>query len=214
MSTVEEMTVHKALAELKIIGSRIEQSINNGIFCVANKHSNEKINGLKLENAKKVMIGNYDKASDIIKRRNAIKRAVVLSNAKTTVTIADREYTVAEAIEMKNHGIEYEELLLGELRRQYTFAKNTLEKENGQALSDRADKFVIDMYGSKEGKTSAVDFEKARKDFIASNSFDLIDPINIKEKIDVLEEYISNFKTEVDAALSVSNAITEIVVEY
>lgn len=214
MSTVEKMTIHKALAELKIIGNRIEQSIDNGVFCVANKHSNEKINGLKIENVKKDMIGSYDKASDLIKRRNAIKRAVVLSNAKTIVTIADKEYTVAEAIEMKNHGIEYEDLFLDELRGQYGRAKNTIEKENGQSLSDRADKFVVDMYGSKEGKTSAVDFEKARKDFITSNSYDLIDPINIKEKIDALEEYISNFKTEIDAALSVSNAITEITVEY
>ena len=70
------------------------------------------------------------------------------------------------------------------------------------------------MYGSKEGKTNTADFEKAKKDFITANSYDLVDPLGIKKKIDKLEEYISNFKTEVDAALSVSNAITEITVEY
>ena len=116
MSTVEKMSVHKALAELKIIDSRIERSIDDAQFCVANKHSNEKINGIPVEDAKKLMVGSYDKASDLIKRRNAIKRAVVLSNAKTIVMIADREYTVAEAIEMKNHGIDFEEFLLNEMR--------------------------------------------------------------------------------------------------
>ena len=214
MSTVEKMTVHKALAELKIIDSRIERAIEDAQFCVANKHSNEKINGIPVEDAKKLMIGSYDKASDLIKRRNAIKRAVVLSNAKTIVAIADREYTVAEAIEMKNHGIEFEEMLLREMRCQYADANRIISTENGESLSERADKFVIDMYGSKEGKTITAGFEKVKKDFITANSYDLVDPLDIKKKIDELEDYISNFKTEVDAALSVSNAITEISVEY
>lgn len=214
MSTIEKMSVHKALAELKIIDSRIERSIDDAQFCVANKHSNEKISGIPVEDAKKLMVGSYDKASDLIKRRNAIKRAVVLSNAKTIVTIADREYTVAEAIEMKNHGIEFEELLFHEMKNQYANANRIITAENGEKLSEKADKFVIDMYGSKEGKTNTADFEKAKKDFITANSYDLVDPIGIKKKIDELEEYVSNFKTEVDAALSVSNAITEIAVEY
>lgn len=214
MSTIEKMSVHKALAELKIIGERIDKAIDDAQFCVANKHSNEKINGIPVEDAKKLMVGSYDKASDLIKRRNAIKRAVVFSNAKTIVTIADREYTVAEAIEMKNHGIEFEEMLLREMRSQYADANRTISAENGEKLSERANKFVIDMYGSKEGKTNTADFEKAKKDFITANSYDLVDPLDIKKKIDELEEYVSNFKTEVDAALSVSNAITEITVEY
>ena len=43
--TTEKMTVHKALAELKVIGDRITNAISTGVFCRANKHSNEKING-------------------------------------------------------------------------------------------------------------------------------------------------------------------------
>lgn len=57
MSTIEKMSVHKALAELKIIDSRIERSIDDAQFCVANKHSNEKINGIPVEDAKKLMVG-------------------------------------------------------------------------------------------------------------------------------------------------------------
>lgn len=160
---MKKMSVHKALAELKIIDSRIERSIDDAQFCVANKHSNEKINGIPVEDAKKLMVGSYDKASDLIKRRNAIKRAVVLSNAKTIVTIADREYTVAEAIEMKNHGIEFEEMLLREMRSQYADANRVISAENGEKLSERADKFVIDMYGSKEGKQILLILRKLRK---------------------------------------------------
>lgn len=43
---------------------------------------------------------------------------------------------------------------------------------------------------------------------------ELIDPVNILEKIEALEVEIADFTTEVDSALSVSNALTEITVEY
>ena len=45
MATVEKMTIHKALCELKILDSRINNAISSARFCLANKHSNEKVNG-------------------------------------------------------------------------------------------------------------------------------------------------------------------------
>lgn len=214
MSTVEKMSVHKALAELKIIDSRIEKAIYNGEYCKANKHSNEKIDGRTIKETREYMIGCFDKASDLMKRRNAIKEAVVLSNAITKTPIGDREYTVAEAIWMKNHGMEYYSLLLQELKSQYAQSKAVVERENGKSLSDRADKFVVDMYGTKDQKISNDDMDKARKSFIEANTYDLIDPLDIQKKIDELEAKISEFMAEVDAALSVSNATTEITIEY
>lgn len=110
--TTETITVHKALAELKLLDIRIEKVIAEGVYCVANKHSNDKIGGVPLDDYIKIMQGGYDRATDLINRRKAIKRAVVLSNAVTKVSVAGNEYTVAEAIEMKNHGVEFEKLLL------------------------------------------------------------------------------------------------------
>lgn len=49
MAMVETMTVHKALAELKLLDSRIEKAITENIGCAANKHSNDKINGVPLD---------------------------------------------------------------------------------------------------------------------------------------------------------------------
>lgn len=208
------MTVHKALAELKIMDDRIISAINSGTFCVANKHSNEKIKGVPVDEYKGVMQGYYDKATDLIKRRNAIKRAVVLSNATTKVTINGLEYTVAEAIEMKNHGVEFDEKMLDVLNKQYNKAQSEIRKQNGDDLEKRAEQYVIGIYGSKEGKTNTDDFEKTKKDFITANSYELVDPIKILDKINALEESIASFKAEVDAALSVSNATTEITIEY
>lgn len=214
MATNERMTIHKALAELKLLDSRITFAINNGTYCVANKHSNEKIKGVSVEEYKKIMQSDYDRATDLIKRRNAIKRAVVLSNATTKVKINDVEYTVAEAIEMKNHGVDFDEHMHDVLQRQYLTAQAEILKQNGKELEERAEKYVVGLLGSKEGKTDTNAFENTRKLYMEANTYELIDPINIRNKINALEESINAFKAEVDAALSVSNATTEIEISY
>lgn len=214
MATNERMTIHKALAELKLLDSRITFAINNGTYCVANKHSNDKIKGVSVEEYKTIMQSNYDKASDLIKRRNAIKKAVVLSNASTKVKINDVEYTVAEAIEMKNHGVEFDELMHQELQKQYLKAQAEILKQNGKELEERAEKYVIGAFGAKEGKVNTDDYEKARMQFVKANTYELVDPIGILDKINALEEKINAFKAEVDSTLSVSNAITEIEISY
>ena len=212
--TTETMTIHKGLAELKILDGRIKKEIKSGSYCAANKHSNEKINGISVEDFNKAVQSTYDKVTDLINRRKAIKKAIVLSNAKTTVKIADAEYTVAEAIEMKNHGIEFEKLLLGTMDISYANAKLTVEKQNGKELEERADQYVTAIYGQKDGKTNSADIEKVRKDFLEANSYEIIDPINISEKSEELRNKIDSFMAEVDSALSVSNALTEITIEY
>ena len=158
--------------------------------------------------------GTYDKVTDLINRRKAIKKASVLSNAKTTVKIADTEYTVAEAIEMKNHGIEFETMLINVMDMQYKQAQAEVNRQNGNNLEERADQYVTAIYGPKEGKTATADIEKVRKDFLESNSYEIIDPINIPEKSEELRNKIDSFMAEVDSALSVSNALTEITIEY
>ena len=182
--TTETMTVHKALAELKILDGRIKKEIQNGSYCAANKHSNDKINGIPIDDFKKSVRGTYDKVTDLINRRKAIKKAIVLSNAKTTVKIADVEYTVAEAIEMKNHGIELEALLINAMDKQYQQAQAEVNRQNGNNLEERADQYVTAIYGQKEGKTNSADIDKVRKDFLEANSYEIVDPINVQDKVE------------------------------
>ena len=212
--TNEKMTIHKALAELKIIDARIEKAITETTYCVANKHSNEKIKGVIIGDFNKIVTGGYDKANDLIARRDAIQRAVVLSNAITKVAVSGTDYTVAEAINMKNHGMALKERMLNTMTTQYKQAQAQILKENGADLEKRAEQYVTGLYGSKEGKTNPDDFEKTKQIFIRENTHELVDPLGILEKIDNLEKDISNFKVEVDSALSTSNAITVIEISY
>lgn len=214
MATVETMTVHKALAELKLLDDRIKKAIAEGIYCVANKHSNDKIGGVPLDDYIKIMQGGYDKVTELINRRKAIKRAVVLSNAVTKVSVAGTEYTVAEAIEMKNHGVDFDMLLMNAMQKHYNTAQMQIKKENGKDLEERAEQYVTAIYGQKEGKTNTADIEKVRADFFTANSYELVDPLHVLDKIEDLEKKINDFMAEVDSALSVSNALTEITIEY
>ena len=213
MATVEKMTIHKALCELKILDSRINNAISSARFCLANKHSNEKVNGVTVEEYQETMKASYNKASDLIRRGEAIKRAVVLSNAKTIVKIGGKEYTVAEAIEMNNHGIDLKLQLKNAMKKQYDSAMTTIISKNS-VVDDKATEYVVGLFGQKESKTANEEYEKARKSYIEANTMELIDPVNILEKIEALEVEIADFTTEVDSALSVSNALTEITVEY
>lgn len=212
--TTETMTVHKALAELKLLDSRIEKAIAEGVYCVANKNSNDKIGGVPLDDYIKIMQGGYDKATDLINRRKAIKRAVVLSNAVTKVSVAGDEYTVAEAIEMKNHGVEFDKLLMNTMNTQYRNAQMQIKQENGKDLEQRAEQYVTAIYGQKEGKTNTADIEKVKADFLKSNQYELVDPLHVLDKIEDLEKKINDFMAEVDSTLSVSDALTEITIEY
>lgn len=213
MATVEKMTIHKALCELKILDSRINNAISSARFCLANKHSNEKVNGVTVEEYQETMKASYNKASDLIRRREAIKRAVVLSNAKTIVKIGGKEYTVVEAIEMNNHGIDLKLQLKNAMKKQYDSAMTAIISKNS-VVDDKATEYVVGLFGQKESKTANEEYEKARKSYIEANTMELIDPVNILEKIEALEVEIADFTTEVDSALSVSNALTEITVEY
>lgn len=212
--TTETMTVHKALAELKMLDSRILKEIQNSTFCVANKHSNEKINGVPIDDVKKNIQGCYDRVTDLINRRKAIKRAVVLSNAVTKVAIAGKEYAVAEAIEMKNHGTDFEVKFATAMNIQHKNALLEIKGQNGKDLETRADQYVTALYGNKDSKNISADAEKTRNEFLVNNAYELVDPINIVEKINEISRRTEEFMSEVDAALSVSNALTEITVEY
>lgn len=216
--TNEKMTVHKALAELKIIDDRINNAIVNGTYVVANKHSNTKIHGMTIDDFKTSMKADFQKVSDLIARRNAIKRAVVASNAVTKVNVGDNEYTVAEAIEMKNHGMEFKNTFKNYIARQYTNAKNEFDKNSGEPLERRAENYVLSVIQAQpKDSKMAVDsdaMKSLRAQYIKDNTYDIIDPIGVKDVIEKLDNEISSFITEVDAALSVSNALTVLDIEY
>lgn len=209
----EKMTVHRALAELKTLDDRIHKAIAGAYYCFANKHSNTKVNGVGIDDFVATIQDNYKSVKALINRRNAMKKAVVLSNATTDVEIGGVKYRVAEAIEMKNHGMDNYRTLVNTIARNRAVAQDYIDNHNGATLEKKADDYVVGLYGSKEKATGA-EAEATRKAYIDANTYDFVDPLGIVVIQQNLEDMIANFNAEVDAALSVSNAITEIEFSY
>ena len=211
----EVMTVHKALCELKMLDKRINESIMSAEFCRANKHSNVKIDGGTIAEYEAAAVSKYQSTMDMIVRRDAIKRAVVASNAATEVTIGGNRYTVADAVELRRHGLSYRRTLLQAMTLQLKRVRSTIEQKNGEELTRAADKMVEVYYGRQtDVKAITEEMKATREKFIEDNTYELLDPIRVENRIRELDKEITAFETEVDSALSVSNAVTESTVSY
>lgn len=212
--TTEKMTVHKALSELKILDDRINKASKSVPFVFANKHSNGTVNGVTVSAYSDEIKAAYQSTTDLIARRSAIKQAVMLSNATTNVTIGGVVYTVAEAIEIKNHALPMWRGLLQKMEVDSINARRAAEKNNGDNLESRADAYVKSLYENADMKNLSEEVRKVRTDFIASQTMEVIDPIGIAGEMKKWEDKINAFTVDVDSALSVSNALTEIEVRY
>jgi len=210
--TTETMTIHEALSELKMLDKRTLDKITNAQYCVANRHVNTKINGKTISEFSEDVKAEYQSIMDLIRRRAAIRNAVSLSNASTIITVAGKDYTVAEAIEMKNTGTQLKRNLLTEMTTSFNRATRNVTSEN-EGLNRNADSYISSLFGNKD-KVNAEDINKSRNLYIEQNTMELVDPLNAKEKIEELSASIETFNHEVDSKLSVSNALTTITISY
>lgn len=209
----ETMTIHKALTELKTLDSRISGEIGQQQFVCANKHSNAKIGGEPVADYVSAVRDGYKSVCTLINRRNAIKRAVTRSNAATMVIISGKEYSVAEAIDMKAKGCEYLRTLYDVLTAQLNRAKRKAD-ENNEMVNARADEYIRSIYAGADLKNMGDEIQKAKDAFIAAQTVEIVDPISAASEASKIKDEIDSFLSEVDAALSVSNALTTVEVEY
>ena len=146
----------------------------------------------------------------MIERRADIKSKIIQSNAITKIKLAGKEFTVAEAIDLKS-SINYKRNFLETLDRQYRKCTNEVIK-NDEIVAKNADDYINGLYSDK----NSVDPNKIknlRQDFIEENKLELVDPVGISAYIKELDEFIEEFETNVDFVLSESNATTFIEVE-
>jgi hypothetical protein len=208
-----EMSIQRALAELKLLHSRIERAISDASLIVSYKKSAKKVNNIDTpaEYSAKAE-ASYQSVVDLTERRKRIKSAIVASNANSKVTIAGKEMTVAEAIERKE-SISYEILLLSHMERQYQSALVAVQRAN-DAVQIKLDELLLTTLG-KEGKQKATadEVEAISKPYLEQNQHEVLDVLKLGEKIKALKDSIEQFNSEVDFVLSESNVITRITIE-
>ncbi len=206
----QTITIHRALAELKLIDSKIEKGISE-MKSVAIGQKDKKIGGyLNDEEFAKQAQSGYDSVKDLITRKAQIKKAIVESNSKTTVKIGEKEFTVSDAITQKNI-IEQKKRFLSALQSQFRAHVATMNKNNEQ-VNANVEKLLVAALGTESKTAQKETIENISKPFLEANTWSLIDPLKIEEKIKLLETEITSFETEVDAVLSESNAVTQITI--
>ena len=200
-----DITITRALRELKTLDARIIKKINETTFATSKKPK-ENITGFKtvndFENKAKE---NIQSIQDLMNRRKQIKTAIVESNAKTIVEVAGVKMTVADAIERKNF-IEVEKTLLRKMNSDYGQAQIRVEQQN-ELAQDRLDTQLNNMI-SKDGKTDLTAVEGYKKLFWESEETKLIDPVNVNVIASKMAQDIETFEDDVDVALSEINART------
>ena len=203
MSTT--MSVTQALSELKLLRSRIQSAIANSSFITLKK----KRDLLDVGRFSTEANASYQSYSDLLNRYNKIKAAIVIANATTKVTIGDATYTVAEAVERKR-SIELEKDMLAVMRSQYSgaIAQHSAHTASEAARVER----LLQSELSKDSKTSVDTITQLTETFLAQNKAEVIDPLNLSDKIDIMTKRIEEFETKVDWVLSESNGKTQILV--
>lgn len=211
--TKEKMTIHQALCELKILDSRIEDASCEDMIA-ANRNNNLKIDGKTIEETKTIFKANFDKLWSLIDRRNAMKLALTQSNAETVITVAGKKMTVAKAIDENKNGIGLYKRVLKTLRCAYADAQKAVIQGNGTSLDEKVERYLASTFGSCEKGVKTDDMIKAEEIYRKNNSYDLIDPNDLKKQLDEKEEELNALIAELDSAIQVSNATTYIEFEY
>ena len=210
---MRKISITEALNELKLYDSKINKAITNAKLVGATKKSSDKIGVVKKEEFIERAKASYQSVTDLIANRNALKSAIVKSNAITEVTINGKTMTVAEAIERKN-SIEYDEQLLNTMKGQYVNATSSVDKEN-KKVDTKVDELISTLVGKDTDKKIDKDaVEAIEKPYREKNEFELIDPIGIFDEMLKLEADIDGFQSNCDTALAVANATTFIELNF
>jgi hypothetical protein len=210
------MTIHRALAELKTLDARIAKAIDD-IDPVGIRQAEKPVLsalGKVYENAttfEQLAQGGLQSIDDLIKTKTQIKRAIVESNSRTMVTIADRTMTVAEAITEKSFIT---------LKKKMVDRLTALERKNQGSYKTATEKMEKNLqilleatFAKEQVKASAEDIDNIRKPFMKANEVKLVDPLGVDTLIQQRSQDIAKFEADVDACLSEINAVTTITID-
>jgi hypothetical protein len=202
---MSSISVSQALAELKLLRKRIQNVTQNSTFTVLKK----KRDLLDASRFSTEAVASYQSYTDLLSRYNAIKAAIVLSNATTTVSIGGVSYTVADAVERKKT-IDIEKEMLVTMQGQFERVKR--EHENHVTNENARVERLIQTELGKDSKTNVEVITQLSETFLAQNKAEIVDPLNLVDKIKDLNKSIEDFETKVDWVLSESNGRTMISV--
>lgn len=215
----------RALDERDLLAKKITDKIGKISFVDVIRSNEENVFNLRQEKGKyiaKVKSG-YQQFQDMNTLFQKLDEAILVSNANTVIRTENGEMTVANAILLRSRMKETEKLsgtgkkdfgmqFLNELEQQYTNAVLQAKQEN-ENLQRRADMMRKQMDGNSttpaaENKNT----EDFLKQYVHENSVRVVDPLDLKNRLEEMKKQQKKLLKELDMKIKVSNALTYVEV--
>lgn len=212
---VKTMTVYEALSERKILKDRIGKLVRGDLECTfiynpktKSVHGGGRFEKTDLEN---LSISRVDKIDGLIKRYSLLSELIDHSNAITPITIAGKIYSSKSAA-MAAYGVIESEINVYEvIKAKIALNVRTISDNDMRQLSeDRIADYISKLNLSPE--TSSETIAELRKNYIEQNSLELIDPKNMRTKVDEIIQELNEFKERFNTEINKSNLQTFIEV--
>ena len=215
----EKMLMTQALDERDLLVKKINDKIKK-IRLVDTKKKNEDTtmeDRVTPEEFGKTAKSSWQQIMDLIDRYQRLDAAILASNASQTVETSYGTFTVASAIALRGRlkgsssyetdGM-FEEDLMDAISAQYANAVKAADSKN-RLLETQADNMRLSILGkdSKAKESKPLDVVDT---YIRENTTEVIDPLGVQEKRQVLKEKIDTLMSELDTRIKVSNATTTI----
>lgn len=210
-----EISITRALATLKLMDKKIDNATTGGVFLAISvghgKDQKTNFTNQTPEQVTNTIKASFDKVNALLQNRTALKKAIVLSNANTLVDIGRITMTVAEAIEYKSF-LEKKRTFLRVLNHQFTNVQNAIDTNNAKLEND-INALLTTVYGAEKSKITEDLYVQVATPQKNKKECGMIDPCNIRDKINSMTAELDSLESEIDHILSESNARTTVCVE-
>lgn len=217
MMMEKKMLVTQALDQRDLLVKKICDKIRKASFTETKKHNEEKVMERRVtqKEFEKEARSSYQQIIDLIHWYDKVDQAILRSNAETIIEISYGTMSIANALALRSRlncsnaydsDSNFEGNLMMKLQEELNEKIRVMEQKN-KGLQNTAETMRLSILG-KDTKTKDETPLKVVDVYVQENTTELIDPLNVRKKIDELNERRETILNELDTKIKVSNATT------
>lgn len=213
----KKMLVTQALDQRDLLVKKICDKIRKASFTETKKHNEEKVMERRVtqKEFEKEARSSYQQIIDLIHWYDKVDQVILRSNAETIIETSYGTMSIANALALRSRlscsnaydsDSNFEGNLMMKLQEELNEKIRVMEQKN-KGLQNTAETMRLSILG-KDTKTKDETPLKVVDVYVQENTTELIDPLNVRKKIDELNERRETILNELDTKIKVSNATT------
>ena len=212
----ERILLTEALDERDLLEKKIRNKIEMASFVDCAKKNEERVFGnyKEKEEYRKDASAAFQQITDLIARYDRLTVAINHSNANTMIQTSGGSYIIADAIAVrarmkereKDKSRDFEFLLYKKMEEEFASVVVEMDKRNQQVRAT-AENMRLSILG-KDSKTKEDKPLEVVDVFVKENTTELVDPLDVIQKLIELKEKHDTFLKELETGIKVANATT------